>query len=44
MAYAGRENVYFQGALHGFTKTKMGERFDDIESFDDFGEFVDQPV
>lgn len=42
--FTGRENVYFQGALMGFTKTQMDARFDDIASFADIGEFIDQPV
>ncbi len=42
--FTGRENVYFQGALMGFTKQQMGERFDDIAVFAEIGEFIDQPV
>ncbi|OGB21692.1 MAG: hypothetical protein A3I66_16345 [Burkholderiales bacterium RIFCSPLOWO2_02_FULL_57_36] len=42
--FTGRENVYFQGALMGFTKRQMDERFDDIAVFADIGEFIDQPV
>lgn len=42
--FTGRENVYFQGALMGFTKEQMDERFDEIASFADIGEFIDQPV
>jgi ABC-type polysaccharide/polyol phosphate transport system ATPase subunit len=42
--FTGRENVYFQGALMGFTRAQMDERFDDIAAFADIGEFIDQPV
>lgn len=42
--FTGRENVYFQGALVGFTKAQMDERFDDIAAFADIGGFIDQPV
>ncbi|MBZ0094976.1 MAG: ABC transporter ATP-binding protein [Sulfuricella sp.] len=42
--FTGRENVYFQGALMGFTKVQMDERFDDVAAFADIGEFIDQPV
>lgn len=42
--FTGRENVYFQGALMGFTKAQMDERFDEIAVFADIGEFIDQPV
>lgn len=42
--FTGRENVYFQGAVMGFTKAEMDARFDDIAAFADIGEFIDQPV
>ena len=42
--FTGHENVYFQGALMGFTKVRMDERFDEIVAFADIGEFIDQPV
>jgi lipopolysaccharide transport system ATP-binding protein len=42
--FTGRENVYFQGALMGFSQAQMSERFDGIAAFADIGEFIDQPV
>lgn len=42
--FTGRENVYFHGALMGFTKAQMDERFADIAAFADIGEFINQPV
>lgn len=42
--FTGRENVYFQGAVMGISKEKMDARFDEIASFADIGEFIDQPV
>lgn len=42
--FTGRENVYFQGALTGFSKAQMDERFEAIAAFADIGEFIDQPV
>lgn len=42
--FTGRENVFFQGALMGFTHAQMDERFDEIATFADIGEFIDQPV
>jgi len=42
--FTGRENVYFQGALMGFTKADMDGLIDDIAAFADIGEFLDQPV
>jgi lipopolysaccharide transport system ATP-binding protein len=42
--FTGRENVYFQGAVMGFSREEMESRFDDIAAFADIGEFIDQPV
>jgi ABC-type polysaccharide/polyol phosphate transport system ATPase subunit len=42
--FTGRENVYFQGAVMGFTKAEMDARFDEITAFADIGEFIDQQV
>lgn len=42
--FTGRENVYFQGALMGFTQTQIKARFDEIATFADIDEFIDQPV
>lgn len=42
--FTGRENVYFQGALMGFTRAQIANRFDEIAAFADIGEFIDQPV
>lgn len=42
--FTGRENVYFQGALVGLSREDMTQRFDEIESFADIGEFIEQPV
>lgn len=42
--FTGRENVYFQGAVMGFTKAEMDARFGDIVAFADIGDSLDQPV
>ena len=42
--FTGRENVYFQGAMTGYTKAEMDGRFDEISTFAEIGEFIDQPV
>jgi lipopolysaccharide transport system ATP-binding protein len=42
--FTGRQNVYLNGAIKGFTKEDMDEQFDDIAGFADIGEFIDQPV
>jgi len=40
----GIENIYFNGTILGFTKEEMDTKLDDIVSFADIGEFVNQPV
>lgn len=42
--FTGRDNVYLNGALMGFSREEMKERMPRIEAFADIGEFIDQPV
>lgn len=42
--FTGRENVYLNGALLGFSKDEIDRRFDQIVGFSGIGEFIDQPV
>ena len=42
--FTGRENVYLNGAIYGFTRAEMEELMDDILAFADIGDFIDQPV
>ncbi|WP_306302687.1 ABC transporter ATP-binding protein, partial [Herbaspirillum sp. B65] len=42
--FTGRENVYLNGALLGFSEAAIEARFDNIASFADIGEFLDRPV
>jgi lipopolysaccharide transport system ATP-binding protein len=42
--FTGRENVYLNASLLGLGKADIDARMDDILSFADIGEFVDQPV
>lgn len=42
--YTGRQNVYLASAILGIPHSDMEQRFDDIASFADIGEFIDQPV
>jgi len=41
---SGLENVYFNGALQGFSKQEMDKKLDEILSFADIGDFIHQPV
>ena len=43
-SFTGRENVYMNGALKGFSQEEMDQRFSEIEEFAEIGEFIDQPV
>jgi lipopolysaccharide transport system ATP-binding protein len=42
--YTGRENVFMNGAILGISRCEMEDRFDEIASFADIGEFIDMPV
>lgn len=42
--FTGRENVYLNGSILGFSAEEMDARFDDIAAFADIGEHLDQQV
>ena len=42
--FTGRENVYLNAAVLGLTQEETDARFDDIVTFADIGEFIEQPV
>lgn len=42
--YTGRQNVFMKAAILGYKQDEIKNRFHDIESFADIGEFIDQPV
>jgi lipopolysaccharide transport system ATP-binding protein len=42
--FTGRENVYMNGALMGFSQVEMDEKFQSIVDFADIGDFIEQPV
>lgn len=42
--FTGRENVYLNGALLGFSTEQIDEKFDAIAAFADIGQHLDQPV
>ena len=42
--FSGRENIYLNGALHGFTREEIEERVERIVEFSELGEFIDVPV
>jgi ABC-type polysaccharide/polyol phosphate transport system ATPase subunit len=42
--FTGRENVFMQGMLMRMKREEIEKHFDEILSFADIGEFIDQPV
>lgn len=44
MEYTGRQNVYLNGMMMGFSDEEIDARLQDILDFADIGEFADQPV
>ncbi len=40
----GRENIYINGQVLGFTKEEIDQRIDDIIDFAEIGDFIDTPV
>lgn len=42
--FTGRENVFMNGAIMGFTRAQVQERLAQILEFAEIGDFIDQPV
>jgi ABC-type polysaccharide/polyol phosphate transport system ATPase subunit len=42
--FTGRDNVYLNGTVHGFSKREIDRRFAEIETFAEIGEYIDRPV
>ena len=42
--FSGRQNVFINGAILGLTHEEIEARFNDIATFADIGDFIDQPV
>ncbi|MBD2094887.1 ABC transporter ATP-binding protein [Trichocoleus sp. FACHB-591] len=42
--FTGRQNVFFNGRLLGLSYPEIEYKFDEIASFADIGDFIDQPV
>lgn len=41
---SGRENVYLNGAMLGFSHAEMNQKFPEIVEFSEIGEFIDAPL
>jgi ABC-type polysaccharide/polyol phosphate transport system ATPase subunit len=42
--YTGRENIFLKGALLGYTRRFLEEKFDEIVDFSELEEFIDVPL
>lgn len=42
--YSGRENIYLNGAIMGYSKKFLESKFDEIVEFSELEEFIDFPV
>jgi lipopolysaccharide transport system ATP-binding protein len=44
LEFTGRENVYLNGAILGFSQAEIDRVYEDILAFADIGQFIDQPI
>ena len=42
--YTGKENIYLYGAMLGYTKAFIDEKYDEIVEFSELKEFIDVPI
>ena len=42
--FTGTQNIYFNGTMMGFSRSEMEEKVEEIQSFADINDFIDQPL
>jgi lipopolysaccharide transport system ATP-binding protein len=42
--FTGMQNIYFYGTILGYSKEEMNEKLDEIITFAEIGDFIDQPL
>ncbi len=42
--FSGRENVYLNASILGFTKREIDRKLDEIVEFSELGDFIDEPI
>ncbi len=42
--FTGRENIYFNASIFGLTRPEIESRIDDIISFSELGDYIDNPI
>lgn len=42
--YTGKENIYLYGAMLGYTKEFIDEKYDEIVKFSELKDFIDVPI
>lgn len=42
--FTGRENIYFNAAIFGLTRSEIDKRINEVIEFSELGEFIDSPV
>ncbi|WP_123042252.1 ABC transporter ATP-binding protein [Cohnella candidum] len=42
--FTGRENIYLNGTILGFSREQMDSLYEEIVAFADIGDFIDQPI
>ena len=44
MDLTGRENIFLNGAILGYSKAFLTEKYEEILNFSELGEFIDMPI